>query len=216
MPCTNHRKVFQKTMHGINNSHDGNKSFPIQRKNPFIDFTCSSLFTIVPSFDLVVLFQLQNGSSKIVIGEGWFVPSFNRNTVNQRRMIDYFGLHHVSTADDKQVWELIQAFEAVRGGQLHWFLAWLIHVYQLLKCLKLGGEWHLKGEEIGQSSGGSLCLHVDTLRADAKQSEFQYAVRKALNEKEWAVLVGLKAAYWAAKEQLPINKNESLISLLAQ
>ena len=86
MPCTNHRKVFQKTMHGINNSHDGNKSFP---------------------------------SSKIVIGKGWFVPSFNRNTVNQRRMIDHFGLHHVSTADDKQMSELTQAFELVRGGQLH-------------------------------------------------------------------------------------------------
>ena len=42
----------------------------------------------------------------------------------------------------------------------------------------------MKGEEIGQSSGGSLCLHVDTLRADAKESEFQCAVRKALNEKE--------------------------------
>ena len=112
MPCTNHRKVFQKTMHGINNSHDGNKSFPILRKNPFIDFTCSSLFIIVPSFDLVVLFQLQNRSSKIS-------PSFNHNTVNQRHMIDHFGLHHVSTADDKQMSELTQAFEVVRGGQLH-------------------------------------------------------------------------------------------------
>lgn len=30
------------------------------------------------------------------------------------------------------------------------------------------------------------------------------------------MLVGLKAVYWAAKEQLPINKNKSLISLLAQ
>ena len=119
MPCTNHRKVFQKTMHRINNSHDGNKSFPNLRENPFIDFTYSSLFTIVPSFDLVVLFQLQNGSSKIVIGEGWFVPSFNHNTVNQRRMIEHFSLHHVSTADDKQMSELTQAFEVVRGGQLH-------------------------------------------------------------------------------------------------
>ena len=106
-------------MHGINNSHDGNKSFPNLRENPFIDFTYSSLFTIVPSFDLVVLFQLQNGSSKIVIGEGWFVPSFNHNTVNHRRMIEHFGLLHVSTADDKQMSELTQAFEVVRGGQLH-------------------------------------------------------------------------------------------------
>ena len=31
------------------------------------------------------------------------------------------------------------------------------------------------------------------------QGEFQRAVRKALNEKEEAVLVGLKAVYWAAK-----------------
>ena len=65
------------------------------------------------------VFQLQNGSSKIVIGEGWFVPSFNHNTVNQRRMIEHFSLHHVSTADDKQMSELTQAFEVVRGGQLH-------------------------------------------------------------------------------------------------
>ena len=120
MPCTNHRKVFQKTMLGINNSHDGNKSFPILRKNPFIDFNCSSLFTIVPSFHLVVLFQLQNGSSKIVIGEGWFVPSFNHNTVNQRRMIEHFSLHHVSTADDKQMSELTQAFEVVGNCTDFW------------------------------------------------------------------------------------------------
>ena len=84
-----------------------------------MDFTCSSLFTMVASFDLVVLFQLQNGSGKIVIGEGWFVLSFNRNTVNQRRMMDHFSLHHVSTADDEQMSELTQAFEVVRGGQLH-------------------------------------------------------------------------------------------------
>lgn len=48
------------------------------------------------------------------------------------------------------------------------------------------------------------------------QGEFQRAVRKALNEKEEAVLVGLKAVYWAAKEQLPLHKYESLMSLLAQ
>ena len=40
--------------------------------------------------------------------------------------------------------------------------------------------------------------HVDALRADATQGEFHRAVRKALNEKEEAVLVGLKAVYWAA------------------
>lgn len=58
--------------------------------------------------------------------------------------------------------------------------------------------------------------HVDTLRADAMQGEFQRVVRKALNEKEEAVLVGLKAVYWVAKEQLPMHKYESLTSLLAQ
>ena len=58
--------------------------------------------------------------------------------------------------------------------------------------------------------------HVDALRADAMQGEFQRAVRKALNEKEEAVLVGLKALYWAAKEQLPMHRYESLMSLLAQ
>ena len=34
-------------------------------------------------------------------------------------MIEHFSLHHVSTADDKQMSELTQAFEVVRGGQLH-------------------------------------------------------------------------------------------------
>lgn len=58
--------------------------------------------------------------------------------------------------------------------------------------------------------------HVDALRADAMQGEFQCAARKALNEKEEAVLVGLKAVYWAAKEQLPMHKYESRMSLLAQ
>jgi len=58
--------------------------------------------------------------------------------------------------------------------------------------------------------------HVDALRADAMQGEFQRAARKALNEKEEAVLVGLKAVYWVAEEQLPMHKYESLMSLLAQ
>ena len=62
----------------------------------------------------------------------------------------------------------------------------------------------------------SLHDEVDALRADAMQGEFQRAVRKALNEKEEAVLVELKAIYWAAKEQLAMQKYESLMSLLAQ
>ena len=58
--------------------------------------------------------------------------------------------------------------------------------------------------------------HVNTLRADAMQGEFERAVRKALYEKEEAVLVGLKAVYWAMKEQLPMHKYEGFMSLLAQ
>ena len=57
-------------------------------------------------------------------------------------------------------------------------------------------------------------VHADALKADAMQGEFQRAVRKALKEKEEAVLVGLKAVYWVAKELLPIHKYESLMSLL--
>ena len=33
-------------------------------------------------------------------------------------MIDHFGPHHVSTADDERMSEIEQAFEVVRGGQL--------------------------------------------------------------------------------------------------
>ena len=58
--------------------------------------------------------------------------------------------------------------------------------------------------------------HADALKADAMQGEFQHAVRKSLNEKEEAVLVGLKAVYWVAKELLPIHKYESLMSSLVQ
>ena len=42
----------------------------------------------------------------------------------------------------------------VRGGQLHRFLAWLLHVNRLLMSPKLGGERHLEAEEIRQSSRG--------------------------------------------------------------
>ena len=34
-------------------------------------------------------------------------------------MIDHFGPHHVSMADDERMSEIEQAFEVVRGGQLH-------------------------------------------------------------------------------------------------
>ena len=42
-----------------------------------------------------------------------------RYTVNRRLMIDFFGPHHVSTADDERVSEIEQTFEVVRGRQLH-------------------------------------------------------------------------------------------------
>ena len=45
--------------------------------------------------------------------------NLNFNTVNRRLMIYLFGPHHVSTADDKRMSEIEQAFEVVRGGQLH-------------------------------------------------------------------------------------------------
>ena len=88
-------------------------------------------------------FRLRNGSGKIIVlGERWFVPSFdqhtthwrgeglvksefllvinlNFNTVNRRLMIDLFGPRHVSTADDKRMSKIEQAFEVVRGGRLH-------------------------------------------------------------------------------------------------
>ena len=41
------------------------------------------------------------------------------NTVNRRLMIDLFGPHHVSKADEERMLEIEQAFEVVRGGQLH-------------------------------------------------------------------------------------------------
>ena len=40
------------------------------------------------------------------------------NPVNQWLLIDIFGPHHVSMADDEQMSEIEQAFEVVRGGQL--------------------------------------------------------------------------------------------------
>ena len=42
-----------------------------------------------------------------------------RYTVNRRLMIDFFGPHHVSTADDERVSEIEQTFEVVRGRKLH-------------------------------------------------------------------------------------------------
>ena len=47
------------------------------------------------------------------------MTNLNFNTVNRRLMIDLFGPHHVSTADDERRSEIEQAFEVVRGGQLH-------------------------------------------------------------------------------------------------
>ena len=45
--------------------------------------------------------------------------NLNFNTVNRRLMIDLFGPHYVSTADDERRSEIEQAFEVVRGGQLY-------------------------------------------------------------------------------------------------
>ena len=43
----------------------------------------------------------------------------NCNTVNRRLMIDLFGPHYVSTADDERMSEIEQAFQVVKGGKLH-------------------------------------------------------------------------------------------------
>ena len=69
-------------------------------------------------------------------------------------MIDHFGPHHVLTADDERMSEIEQAFEVVRGGQLHWLFSLALSVYRLLTYPKLAGEWHLEAEEIRRSSGG--------------------------------------------------------------
>ena len=45
--------------------------------------------------------------------------NLNFNTINRRLTIDHFGPHHVSTVDNERMSEIKQAFEAVRGGQLH-------------------------------------------------------------------------------------------------
>ena len=43
----------------------------------------------------------------------------NCNMVNRRLMIDLFGPHYVSTADDERMSEIEKAFQVVRGVQLH-------------------------------------------------------------------------------------------------
>ena len=70
--------------------------------------------------------------------------NLNFNTVNRRLMIDLFGPHHVSTLDDERISEIEHAFE----------VPWLLHVYRLLTCPKLGGEQHLEVEEIRGKCGG--------------------------------------------------------------
>ena len=45
--------------------------------------------------------------------------NLNHKTVNRRPIIDQLGPHHVSTADEERMSEMEQAFEVVRGGQLH-------------------------------------------------------------------------------------------------
>ena len=77
-----------------------------------------------------------------------------RYTVNRRLMIDFFGPHHVSTADDERVSEIEQTFEVVRGRQLHWFLSWFLRVNRLLTRPKLGSGrnsakfWRLSAQTV--------------------------------------------------------------------
>ena len=56
--------------------------------------------------------------------------------------------------------------------------------------------------------------HRAAIAAGNMQGDLRKAINKALSEKEKAVIVGLKAVYWLAKEQLPLHKYDSLMNLL--
>ena len=103
--------------------------------------------------------------------------------------------------------EIEQALEVVRGGQLQWFLAWLLYVYRLLTCPKLGGERHLEAEEIRWSPGGFrsrrpevarlvffLCLWRDISakwRINRSQNPAKSLETTQKNEGKWTVFIWL-------------------------
>ena len=149
-----------------------------QRKNTKRAKNISSIrmeLSVVVSFWLAnVFFRLRNGSSKTVM---WRAGLYRLSTDTLCAGVGRAGWILSSVSDEFEmliegVWstssiyimcrrpsderrsEIEQAFEVVRGGQLHWFLACLLHFCRILKCPKLGGEWHLEAEEIRRGSGG--------------------------------------------------------------
>ena len=93
----------------------------------------------------------RRGSGEI---RAWLVINLNLILLIEGIWLTGFGSRYVSTADDERMSEIEQDFEVVRGEQLYWFLAWLLQVYWILTCPKLGGERHLEVEEIRRSSKG--------------------------------------------------------------
>ena len=127
--------------------------------------------------DWLMFFRLRNGGGKIALGEGWFVLSFDRHTMHWcwedrvkselgwwliwiviRLIDDLWSTSSVQIVCRRRMMsecrKSSRLFQVVRGGQLHWLLAWLLHVYRLLTRPKLGGERRLEAEEIRRSSGG--------------------------------------------------------------
>ena len=51
----------------------------------------------------------------------------NHKTVNRRPIIDQFGPHHVSTADEERMSEMEQRFEVVRGVTIGFLVIEFFH-----------------------------------------------------------------------------------------
>ena len=60
----------------------------------------------------------------------------------------------------------------------------------------------------------AACDHKAVVLAESMKGQLQEALDKAPSEKEEVVVIGLKAVYWLAKENLPLHKYESLMKLL--
>ena len=120
---------------------------------------------------------------------------------------------------DERRSEIEQAFEVVRGGQLHWFLAYLLHVCRILTCPKLGGEWHLEAEEIRRSSGGfrprrswklhAYCFSFAFGRASVQSEELIASKLRKItrdnpeNEFNWTLFIWLSlSGFWGWSHDL--------------
>ena len=115
----------------------------------------SEKLSVVASFWLAITtpthYALACGGSDEISAR--LVIELNFITVNRRLMFDQ---RSTSWVDGEYNWmlEIEQAFEVVRGRQLHGFLAWFLHIYRLFTCLRLESEGNLEAEEIRRSSGG--------------------------------------------------------------